>query len=144
MAVGSGALARHRGVQGPVETLAAFGGFETAMMAGLMLVAASKRQLLVIDGMSACAALMVAARIAAPVTDYCVFCRSRSHHGLDQAMALFQAAPLLELGMDAADGTGALLAWPLVRSAAALLAEVPDGDEPAPSVPAPLVGAAAG
>jgi NaMN:DMB phosphoribosyltransferase len=67
--------------------LAAFGGFEIAMMVGVMLVAGSKRHLIMIDGMPACAALMVAARIAPAVTDYCVFCRSHSHPGLDQALA---------------------------------------------------------
>lgn len=45
-------------------------------------MAASKRHLLMIDGLPACAALMLAARIAQPVTDYCVFCRSHNHRGL--------------------------------------------------------------
>ena len=52
---------------------------------------------------------MVASRIAPAVTDYCVFCRSHSHQGLDQALALFRASALLELGMDSTDGTGATL-----------------------------------
>ena len=77
------AQGRHRDVTDPVEVLAAFGGFEIAMMVGVMLVAASKRHLIMVDGMPACAALMVASRIAAPVTDYCVFCRSHGHRGLD-------------------------------------------------------------
>jgi nicotinate-nucleotide--dimethylbenzimidazole phosphoribosyltransferase len=79
-----------------------------------------------IDGVPACAALMVAARIAPAVTDYCVFCRSHNHFGLDQALHLFRASALLELGMHSSDGTGATLAWPLVRSAAALLAHTAD------------------
>ena len=85
-----GAQGRHRDVADPVEVLAAFGGFEIAMMVGVMLVAASKRHLIMVDGIAACAALMVAARIAARVTDYCVFCRSHGHHGLDSALDLFQ------------------------------------------------------
>lgn len=141
LVIAQGALGRHRDVNEPIEALAALGGFEIAMMTGLMLVAASKRHLLMIDGMAACAALMLAARIAAPVTDYCVFCRSHSHHGLDQAMHLFRASALLELGMEATDGTGAILAWPLVRSAAALLTEVADGEDPGPSSPTPLATA---
>ena len=108
------------------------------MMVGAMLVAASKRHLLMIDGMAACAALMLASRIATPVTDYCVFCRSHGHRGLDKALHLFRASALLELGMDSTDGTGATLAWPLVRSAAALLTEVADGEDPGPSHPTPM------
>jgi nicotinate-nucleotide--dimethylbenzimidazole phosphoribosyltransferase len=135
LSVLQGAQARHRDVTDPVEVLAAFGGFEMAMMVGVMLVAGSKRHLIVVDGMPACAALMVAARIAPAVTDYCVYCRSHSHQGLDQALALFHASALLELGMESTDGTGATLAWPLVRSAAALLTEVAEGEEPGPTHP---------
>ena len=124
IAVLNGAQARHRTLVEPIEVMAAFGGFEVAVMVGVILMAASKRHLLMIDGMPACAALMVAARIAQPVTDYCLFCRSHSHRGLDQALNLFRAAALMELGMESTDGTGATLAWPLVKSAAALLTEV--------------------
>jgi nicotinate-nucleotide--dimethylbenzimidazole phosphoribosyltransferase len=138
MAIAQGAQARHREVSDAVEVLAAFGGFETAVMVGVMLVAASKRHLIMVDGMAACAALMVASHIAASVTDYCVFCRSHSHRGLDQALNLFNATALLELGLDSLDGTGACLSWPLVRSAAALLTELADGEDPGPSRPSAM------
>jgi nicotinate-nucleotide--dimethylbenzimidazole phosphoribosyltransferase len=133
-----GAQGRHRDVIDPIEVLAAFGGFEVAVMVGVMLMAASKRHLLMVDGLPACAALMLASRIAEPVTDYCLFCRSHNHRGLDQALNLFRASALLELGMDSTDGTGATLAWPLVRSAAALLTDVAEGEDPGPSRPTPL------
>lgn len=138
MVVAQGAQARHRDVTDPVEVLAAFGGFEIAVMAGAMLMAASKRHLLMIDGMAACAALLLAARIAQPVTDYCVFSRSHGHRGLDQALNLFRASALLELGLESMDGTGAVLAWPLVKSAAALLTDIADGEDPGPSLPQDL------
>jgi nicotinate-nucleotide--dimethylbenzimidazole phosphoribosyltransferase len=140
LAIAQVAQSRHRELREPIEVLAAFGGFEMAMMVGAMLVATSKRHLLLIDGMAACAALMLASRIASPVTDYCVFCRSHGHRGLDKALHLFRASALLELGMDSTDGTGATLAWPLVRSAAALLTEVADGEDPGPSRPTPMPG----
>ena len=132
-------LTRHRNVADPIEVLAAVGGFEVAVMMGVMLMSASKRHLLMVDGLPACAALMLASRIAQPVTDYCVFCRSHPHRGLDHALQLFRATALMELGLDGTDGTGATLAWPLVRAAAALLTEVADGEDPGPSWPAPLV-----
>ncbi len=141
MVVMQGAQARHREVSDPIEVMAAFGGFEIGVMVGAMLVAASKRHLLMVDGIAACAALMLAARIATPVTDYCVFCRSHSHRGLDRALGLFRASALLELGLESADGTGATLAWPLVRGAAALLTEVADGEDPGPTLPG-SIGAA--
>ncbi len=133
-----GAQGRHRDAHEPTDVLAAMGGFEVAVMTGVILMAASKRHLLMIDGVPACAALMVAARIAQPVTDYCLFCRSHGHQGLDQALSLFRASALLELGMESTDGTGATLAWPLVRSATALLTDVADGEEAGPTRPAGL------
>ncbi|MDL5032656.1 nicotinate-nucleotide--dimethylbenzimidazole phosphoribosyltransferase [Pelomonas sp. APW6] len=132
--------ARHREAVDPMDVLAAFGGFETAVMVGAMLVAASKRHLIVVDGLPACAALKAASMIAAPVTDYAVFCRSHTHHGIDQALAQFHAAALLELGLDAADGCGALLAWPMLRAAAAMLTDLHDSaDTLMPPPPPPAV-----
>lgn len=135
-----GAQGRHKDVTDPVEALAAFGGFEIAVMVGVMLVAGSKRHLIIADGMPACAALMVASRIAPAVTDYCVYCRSHSHQGLDVALSLFHTTAMLELGMESIDGTGATLAWPLVRSAAALLTEVAEGEDPGPTHPIGIAG----
>jgi nicotinate-nucleotide--dimethylbenzimidazole phosphoribosyltransferase len=136
MVVLQGAQGRHKGVSDPVEVLAVFGGYEIGLLAGAMLVAASKRHLIMIDGIAACAALLVASRIAAPVTDYCVFCRSNGHPALDRAMSLFHASALLELGLESLDGTGATLAWPLVHASAALLTEVAEGEDPGPTLPA--------
>jgi nicotinate-nucleotide--dimethylbenzimidazole phosphoribosyltransferase len=123
---------RHANLDDPVEALAAFGGFETAMMVGAMLKAAEKRHLLLIDGMAACAALIVATHIAGPITDYAVFCRSSDHAGLDAVLAGFQSTALLALGMNSLDGTGIALSWPLVNAAASLLTEVIDTVEPLP------------
>jgi len=120
---------RHGHLEDPIEILAAVGGFEIAMMTGLMLVAASRRRLVIVDGMAACAAFKVAAAIAPAVADYCVLSRSNPQPGLDRALALSGQRALLNLGVDSIDGTGATLAWPLVRCAAALLGDASDGDE---------------
>ena len=135
MAVLQGSQGRHKDIVDPIEVLAAFGGFEVAMMVGLMMVAAGKRHLIMVDGLAACAALVVGSHIAPTVVDYCVFSRSHGHRGLDRALGLFEASALLELGMDSTDGTGATLAWPLIRSAAALLTELAEGEDPGPSQP---------
>jgi nicotinate-nucleotide--dimethylbenzimidazole phosphoribosyltransferase len=130
MVVLQAAQARHSQVEDPVEVLAAYGGFETAMMVGAMLKAAEKRHLILVDGITACAALIVASHIAGPVADYCVFCRSTDHAGLDTVLAGFHSTALLTLGMDSLDGTGIALSWPLVAAAAALLSDVADTAEP--------------
>ncbi|XHS80035.1 nicotinate-nucleotide--dimethylbenzimidazole phosphoribosyltransferase [Burkholderiaceae bacterium UC74_6] len=124
MSVLQPAQIRHRDISDPMEVLAAYGGFEIAVMVGAILVAASKRSLILVDGISACAALKVASRIAPPVTDYVLFCRSSSHRGIDEALASFHASALLELGLESMDGTGAALSWPMLRSALAVLGDV--------------------
>jgi nicotinate-nucleotide--dimethylbenzimidazole phosphoribosyltransferase len=129
---------RHSTLTDPVAVLAALGGFEIAMMAGVMLVAASKRQLILVDGLPACAALMIATRIAPTVADYCVYCRSNNQTGLSRALSLLKTSAVLELGMECTDGTGACMAWPLIISAAALLTEVAEGEDPGPTQPGAL------
>jgi nicotinate-nucleotide--dimethylbenzimidazole phosphoribosyltransferase len=134
MGIAQGALARHPDAQDPVEVLAAFGGFEMATLVGMQLAAARRRQLIVVDGLCALGALMVASRLAPAVTDYCVFSRSQAHSSLDNALSLFRASAVLEMGMDSVDGSGAALAWPLIHSAAALLARSPATQAPAQPV----------
>jgi nicotinate-nucleotide--dimethylbenzimidazole phosphoribosyltransferase len=144
--IAQAAQARHREATDPLEALSALGGFETAMMAGAMLACAARRYLMLVDGMAACAALLAACRIAPEVAGYAVFARSRTHRGLERALALFEAQVLQDLDIDSVDGSAAALALPLVRSAVALLADGADGEDEAAGLesglrtsPAPLV-----
>ena len=114
---------RHGHLEDPVELLAAVGGFEVAMMAGLMLVAAGRRRLIIADGLCACAALVVACAVTPGVGGYCVHARSNELESLDHALELLGSEALGRPGLASLDGTGAVLAWPLIRSAAALLAD---------------------
>ncbi|EXI92517.1 MAG: Nicotinate-nucleotide--dimethylbenzimidazole phosphoribosyltransferase [Candidatus Accumulibacter sp. BA-94] len=104
--------------------LAEFGGFEIAMLSGAMLAAAARRMLLLIDGFIVTAALLVAARHAAAVRDYCVFCHRSAEAGHQAQLRALAAEPLLDLGLRLGEGTGAALAWPLVRAAAAFVNEM--------------------
>lgn len=113
---------RHAELTDPIDLLAALGGFEVAMMMGLMLSAAARRFVIIPDGLPACAALLAASTVAPAVVEYCVHTRSNHLHGLDRALSLFAASVSAEVGVDAIDGTGATLTWPLVSTAAALLA----------------------
>lgn len=127
------ALGRHGSVTDPVEVLAALGGYEVAMMVGAILVSAGKRKLVIVDGLPACAAALVASRIARAALDYCVFCRSHKHPGLDAAFGVFSSPALMDLGLDSVDGTGAALCWPLLRAAEAMLSdagEIGSGEAP--------------
>jgi nicotinate-nucleotide--dimethylbenzimidazole phosphoribosyltransferase len=107
-----------------VGELAALGGFEIAMMAGAMLQAASERRLVLVDGFIAGAAALVARALAPNVRDYLVFCHLSAENGHRLLLSHLQARPLLELDLRLGEGTGALLAWPLVQSAAGFLNEM--------------------
>ena len=124
------AQAVRRAALPPVATVDAlavlreFGGFEIAMIAGAMLGAAECGMTLLIDGFIVTSALLVAARLAPAVIDYCVFCHRSLEPGHAAQLAALGARPLLDLDLRLGEGTGAALAWPLVRAAAAMLAEM--------------------
>ncbi|UYO49737.1 nicotinate-nucleotide--dimethylbenzimidazole phosphoribosyltransferase [Rhodopseudomonas palustris] len=110
----------------PLEVLAEFGGLEIAMMAGAVLGAASQRRPVIVDGFIATAAALVAVRLAPEARDYCVFAHRSAERGHDLALQAMDAAPLLDLRLRLGEGTGAILAVPLVRAASRLLTDVAD------------------
>ncbi len=118
------ALAKHAEVRGVLPVLAALGGFEIAMMSGAMLQAASERRAVLVDGFIAGAAALVACALVPEARDYLVFCPQSAERGHHLLLTHLQATPLLDLGMRLGEGTGALLAWPLLQSAALFLAEM--------------------
>jgi nicotinate-nucleotide--dimethylbenzimidazole phosphoribosyltransferase len=118
------AQALHANATGPMDVLAAVGGFEIAMMVGAMLQAASQRRVVLVDGFIASAAALVACSLAPSAQDYMVFCHVGAEHGHAALLAHLKATPLLGLGLRLGEGTGALLAWPLLQSAALFLAEM--------------------
>ena len=114
----------HKNATEPLDVLAALGGFEIAMMTGAMLQAAAERRVVLVDGFIAGSAALVACAIAPAAKDYMVFCHRSAEHGHRLMLAHLKAQPLLDLDMRLGEGTGALLAWPLVQSAALLMNEM--------------------
>ncbi len=100
-----------------LQVLATFGGFEIAMMAGAMLGAAEKKAVLIIDGFIATAALLVAAKMQPNILHYCVFAHCSGEVGHRKLLDYLGTKPLLDLGMRLGEGTGAVLAYPLVQAA---------------------------
>lgn len=123
-AVLAAALAAHPRSGDPLEVLATFGGFEIAMLTGAFLAAAQLRLTILVDGFIASAALLVACALAPAVRHYCVFTHASNEAGHRRMLAHFDAAPLLALDLRLGEGTGAALALPLVRAAAAFLNEM--------------------
>ena len=118
------AAALHSAATEPLAALAALGGFEIAMLVGAMLQAAAERRVILVDGFIAGTAALAACALAPAAKDYMVFCHRSAERGHQLLLAHLQATPLLDLGMRLGEGTGALLAWPLVQSAALLMNEM--------------------
>jgi nicotinate-nucleotide--dimethylbenzimidazole phosphoribosyltransferase len=114
----------HRDAKKPLDILCAVGGFEIAMMAGAMLQAASERRVILVDGFIAGAAALIAVGLAPACRDYVVFCHASAEQGHRAMLKALAALPLLDLGLRLGEGSGALLAWPLVVSSARLLNEM--------------------
>ena len=108
----------------PLQALAALGGFEVATLTGAVLQAASERRVIVVDGFITSAAVLVAARLQPAVLQRCVFAHRSGERGHTLMLQQLQAEPLLDLGLRLGEGSGAALAWPLLQSACAILAEM--------------------
>lgn len=108
----------------PLEVLTQFGGFEIAMMAGALLGAAKAGAPVIVDGFIGSAAALLAIRLAPHARDYCIFAHASAEAGHRRMLEAVEAQPLLGLDMRLGEGTGALLAVPLLRAACALLSDV--------------------
>ncbi|MNS26574.1 Nicotinate-nucleotide--dimethylbenzimidazole phosphoribosyltransferase [compost metagenome] len=111
-------------VTAPFDVLTQFGGYEIAMMAGALLAAARAGVPVLVDGFIGTAAALLAVRLAPAARDYCLFAHASAEAGHRLMLDAMNARPLLELDMRLGEGTGALLAVPLVKAACALLSEV--------------------
>ena len=118
-------LALHRPDPGdPLGTLAAFGGFEHAGLVGYILGAAELRIPVILDGVIAGSAALVA-RALAPAAVGCLIAGHRSAEpGHAVSLAHLDLRPLIDLDLRLGEGTGALLALPIVQSAARAIRDV--------------------
>lgn len=130
------AMRRGRGSLGnQVELLAAVGGPDVAAMTGFLLQSARRRTPVILDGVVTCAAALVAHRVAYRASSWWV----AGHRSVEPAQSLalkrLQLEPLVDQQMRLGEGTGALLALPVLRAAAATLAEMATFDEAGVSTP---------
>lgn len=107
-----------------LEAIAAVGGFEIIMMAGAMVGAAASSKIVLVDGFIATSAALIADAACPDVRDWFCFAHQSAEKGHRLALAHLDAKPLLQLDLRLGEGSGAALAVPLLRSAAAFLNEM--------------------
>jgi nicotinate-nucleotide--dimethylbenzimidazole phosphoribosyltransferase len=119
------ALARHDPDPGdPVGVLAAVGGCEHAALTGFILAAAARRTPVLVDGVIALSAALAAVALAPDAVGALIAGHRSAEPGAGVALAHLGLAPLLDLRMRLGEGTGALLAVPVVAGAVRVLHSV--------------------
>ncbi|GIF53458.1 nicotinate-nucleotide-dimethylbenzimidazole phosphoribosyltransferase [Asanoa ferruginea] len=125
VAVVQRALALHRpDPADPVGVLAAVGGLEHAALAGFVLGGAARRVPVILDGVIADSAALAAAALAPDAVGAMVAGHRSAEPGASVALRHLGLAPLVDLGLRLGEGTGAVLAWPIVASAVRVLHDV--------------------
>jgi nicotinate-nucleotide--dimethylbenzimidazole phosphoribosyltransferase len=114
----------HERVGRALEVLAAVGGLEHAAIAGFILGAASRRVPVVLDGVIAGAAALIVAAVEPDAVAACVAGHRSMEAGHAATLVHLGLHPLVDLELRLGEGTGALLALPLVQSSVRVLHEV--------------------
>ena len=116
--------ARNADSEDPLAVLAKLGGLEIAAMTGAYLATAKQCLPAIVDGFIATVAALIACRLCPAVRGYLIFGHRSQEPGHEVALRALDAKPLLDLGMRLGEGSGAVLAYPLLQAAAAMMAEM--------------------
>jgi nicotinate-nucleotide--dimethylbenzimidazole phosphoribosyltransferase len=108
----------------PLQALAAVGGFEIGLLAGVALGAAAGRAVVVLDGFITSVAALVATRLEPELGGYLVASHRSPEPGHAAVLDALALDPLLELGLRLGEASGAALALPLLEAARAILVEM--------------------
>lgn len=107
-----------------LDVLAKVGGLEIGAMAGAMLRAAEHRLPVVVDGFIAAAAALLAVRLQPSLQPYLIAGHRSAEPAHGAALELLGLRPLLTLDLRLGEGTGAVLAMPMIEAAARILHEM--------------------
>ncbi|GAB2914995.1 nicotinate-nucleotide--dimethylbenzimidazole phosphoribosyltransferase [Rhodococcus aerolatus] len=116
-------------VADPLALLRTVGGADLAAMVGFLAQAAVRRTPVVLDGVVVAAAAMLAERLAPGASDWWVAGHLSAEPAHVLALADLGLVPLLDLDLRLGEGTGALLALPLLTAAVHVLGEMATFDE---------------
>ncbi|WP_321281845.1 nicotinate-nucleotide--dimethylbenzimidazole phosphoribosyltransferase [Marinifilum fragile] len=108
----------------PIDVLTHFGGFEIVMIVGAMLKAAELKMTLLIDGFIITSALLAAFKINPKVKDYCLFAHKSNEQAHIKMLNIIGGEPILDIGMRLGEATGAMVCYPLIKSAAQFMNEM--------------------
>ena len=117
-------LNKHQETESTLQTLANLGGFEIVQMVGAMLQAAQNQMIILVDGFIATSAFLVAHAFEPNVLDYAIFCHQSDESGHKKMLEFLNVEAILKLNLRLGEGTGCVLAYPLIQSAVNFLNEM--------------------
>ncbi len=117
-------LARLGDDREPLRVLTEVGGLEIAALAGLVVGGAAAGVPVLVDGVIANAALLVARTFEPGVVDWCIAGHRSVEPGAGAVLDYLGLEPVLDLGMRLGEGSGACLAWSVVDAAARVMNEM--------------------
>ncbi|GHG02994.1 nicotinate-nucleotide--dimethylbenzimidazole phosphoribosyltransferase [Deinococcus piscis] len=109
---------------GPLQVLAEFGGYEIAAMLGMMLETAAQRRVIVLDGFVEGSAALLGVTLAPALREFLFPAGHCAERGHAAQLAHLGLKPMFDLGLRLGEGSGGVLALPLLRAAAATLREM--------------------
>jgi nicotinate-nucleotide--dimethylbenzimidazole phosphoribosyltransferase len=115
------ALARAGKLDSAIAALTEFGGFEIAAMTGFLIQAAELRTPVIVDGFISTVAALVAEKENPGLSQCWVFAHQSAEPAHKKMLAALSAEPLLDLQLRLGEGTGAALAYPLLKCAVDML-----------------------
>lgn len=102
----------------PKEVLVEVGGFEIVQMVGAFIAAQERNIAVLVDGFIVTIAAYVASLIKPACLQQMIFAHRSHESGHQLVLSLLEAKPLLDLDLRLGEGTGAVLALPLLRASA--------------------------
>lgn len=114
----------HRASSHPLEVLRCVGGLEIAAMTGMILAAAANSIAIVIDGFISAAAAAIAVALEPRVRGYLIAGHRSQEPGHGLLLEFLQLSPILDLQLRLGEGSGAVLAMPVIESAIALYTQM--------------------
>ncbi|GAB7047507.1 hypothetical protein JCM9534A_26330 [Catenuloplanes indicus JCM 9534] len=107
------------------DVLAAVGGGDIAVVTGILLGATARRTPVLLDGPVGVAAALVSRDLAGQARHWCLLPDHGGDPGVKLAADVLGLTPVLNMRLGLGEGTTALAALPLLRSAIALAASIP-------------------
>lgn len=123
------AIKLHGYPEDPLEVLRRYGGLEIAMLTGGMYEAAMNRMLIIVDGYITSSAALAAYEIDNNIKDYFILSHASSEGGHKYMVEHLNLKPILNLDLRLGEGTGAVLAYPIIKTAVNMLTEMTSFEE---------------